>query len=59
MVVINFKKQIEEFKSEGLGPHGIVVGFDMLCFGGLGFAGLDPRHGPTPLVSHAVAASHI
>ena len=24
-----------------------------------GFMGLDPRHGPTPLISHAVEASHI
>ena len=25
----------------------------------LGFAGLDPGHGPTPLISHAVEASHM
>ena len=23
-----------------------------------GFAGSDPRHGPTPLTSHAVVATH-
>ena len=38
-------------------PHGLVVKFSMLHFGGLG---LVPGHGPTPLVSgHAVAATHI
>ena len=30
-----------------------------LPFGGPGFPGSDPGHRPTPLVSHAVAATHI
>ena len=37
-------------------PHGLVVKFGVLCFGGLG---LVPRHGPTPLVGgHAEVATH-
>ena len=44
-------------------PCGIVVKFGAPHFGGLGsrprFTGLDPWHRPTPLVSHAVAATHI
>ena len=31
-------------------PSGIVVKFGVLRFGGLGFVGSDPRHGPTPLI---------
>ena len=32
----------------------------MLCFGGPGFAGLHPGHGPVHCsLSHAVAVSHI
>ena len=33
--------------------------FRTLRFGGLGFRGLDPRCGPTPLISRAVEAFHI
>ena len=41
-------------------PSGVVVKFGMLCFGGPGFAGLDPRRGPTHCSSsHGVVASHI
>ena len=31
----------------------------MLCFSGLEFAGSDPRHWPTPLISHVVVGTHI
>ena len=38
-------------------PHGLVVKFGMLCFGGLGSV---PRYGPTLLIgSHAMATTHI
>ena len=38
-------------------PHGLVVKFGVLHFGGLASV---PRSGPTPLISsHAVAATHI
>ena len=37
-------------------PHGLVVKFSMLCLSG---PGLVPGYGPMPLVSHAVAATHI
>ena len=39
-------------------PGGVVV--HMLCFGGLGFTGLDPGRRPIQhSSSHAVAASHM
>ena len=33
--------------------------FHMLCSGGPGFAGSDPRCRPTPLISCAVEVSHL
>ena len=43
------------------GPMAEWLKFHVLCFGGpsLAFMGLDPGCGPTPLISHAVEASHI
>ena len=39
-------------------PRGVVVGLGVFHFGGPGFMGLDPRRGPTLLISHAVAVTH-
>ena len=33
--------------------------FCAVCFGGLGLAGSDPECRPTPVISHALEASHI
>ena len=33
--------------------------FPALCFSGPEFACLDPGHGPTPLISHAVETSRV
>ena len=46
-------------KNYGGQPCGVVVNFRTLCFGGLGFVGLDPRHRPAPLIIRAVVATHI
>ena len=43
----------------GAGPVADWLDFHTLHFGGPGFVGLDPRCGPTPLISHAVEASHV
>ena len=48
----------EETEARGW-PHGIVVKFDTFSLQWPGFMGLDPGHQPTPLVSHAVAVTHI
>ena len=50
------KCKIKTKQVTGAKPVGVVVKFDMLPFGG---PGSDPRHGPTPLVSHAVVITHI
>ena len=41
-------------------PRGQVIKFHALCFGGPGFTGSDPGHGPMhSSSSHAVAAPHM
>ena len=49
------------FKDEprGAGPMAKGLKSRALNFSGLGFTGSDPGCGPTPLISHHVAASHI
>ena len=54
------RTELSFMKSNGLGQAcGIIIKFGVLCFGKPGFVGSDPGCDPTPLVSHAVVATHI
>ena len=46
-------------KPERAGPVADRLKFHTLHFGCPGFIGSDPQHGPTPLISQAVAVTHI
>ena len=44
---------------QGASPVAEWLRFGVLCFWWPGFASLDPECGPTPLIGHAVQASHL
>ena len=46
-------------KDTGTGPMAKWLRFGVLCFGSPEITALDPECGHTPLISHAVEASHI
>ncbi len=46
-------------KTSGAGPRAEWLKLCALHFSSSGFAGSDPGYRPTPLISHAVVATHI
>ena len=56
---IQLLNSYQKQKYLGAGPVAQWLRFRTLCFCRPGLAGLDAERGPTPLISHAVEASHI